>query len=63
MSEWPKCDALIGIYAKGFPLEKALDFVRLHKPIELNALREVPLGLRTSRCISALLEFGVFAAE
>jgi len=43
IEEWPKVECLIGFYSNGFPLEKAIDYVRLVKPIEINRLDKQPL--------------------
>jgi len=43
IEEWPKVECLIGFYSNGFPLEKAIDYVRLVKPIEVNRLDKQPL--------------------
>ena len=37
-NEWPKVECLIAFYSSGFPLEKAIEYVRLVKPIEINRL-------------------------
>jgi inositol hexakisphosphate/diphosphoinositol-pentakisphosphate kinase len=38
IEEWPKVECLIAFYSNGFPLEKAIDYVKLVKPIEINRL-------------------------
>ena len=38
IEEWPKVECLIAFYSSGFPLEKAIDYVKLVKPIEINRL-------------------------
>ena len=43
IEEWPKVECLIGFYSNGFPLEKAIEYVRLVKPIEINRLDKQPL--------------------
>jgi hypothetical protein len=35
---WPKCDCLIGFYATGYPLEKAQDYSKMHRPFVINDL-------------------------
>lgn len=38
IEEWPKVECLIAFYSGGFPLEKAIDYVKLVRPIEINRL-------------------------
>ncbi|CEM21967.1 unnamed protein product [Vitrella brassicaformis CCMP3155] len=38
VSEWPKVHCLIAFFSTGFPLDKAIDYVRKFKPITLNDL-------------------------
>jgi hypothetical protein len=59
VSEWPKCEALITIVAKGFPLEKALEFVKIHKPIEINKLSAVSVLLDRRRVYNRLKAWGL----
>jgi inositol-hexakisphosphate/diphosphoinositol-pentakisphosphate 1-kinase len=37
-TSWPKCDALIAFYSKGYPLQKVKEYVKICKPYILNDL-------------------------
>ena len=43
VKEWPKCEALICFYSGGFPIEKTLEYVKIHKPIQINDLESQKL--------------------
>jgi inositol hexakisphosphate/diphosphoinositol-pentakisphosphate kinase len=38
IEEWPFCHVLISFHSKGFPLAKAQDYVRYHRPFLINDL-------------------------
>ena len=38
ISEWHRVDILIGFYSFGFPLEKAIEYVKTYKPQMINDL-------------------------
>ena len=38
VEEWPICQCLIAFFSMGFPLEKALAYAKLRKPLLINDL-------------------------
>ena len=38
MENWPICDCLIAFHSKGFPLDKAIDYAALRRPMVINEL-------------------------
>ncbi|EKX73732.1 conserved hypothetical protein [Theileria equi strain WA] len=40
VSEWPIVECLIAFYSFKFPLEKAIEYVKLHRPVVLNDLEK-----------------------
>lgn len=47
--QWPVCDCLIAFFSKGFPLNKAIAYVNLRKPLLFNDL-ELQYHLQ-NRCV------------
>lgn len=39
IEDWPICHSIIAFYSKGFPLEKAIEYVKLRNPLVLNDLQ------------------------
>ena len=38
VDKWPVVDCLISFYSKGFPLDKAIAYAKLRKPLVINDL-------------------------
>lgn len=55
VEEWPTCHVLIAFYSKGYPLDKAMEYVDLRKPFTLNNLR-MQKTLMDRRSVYDLLE-------
>mmetsp|Transcript_18134 Transcript_18134/g.49488 ORF Transcript_18134/g.49488 Transcript_18134/m.49488 type:complete len:1368 (+) Transcript_18134:63-4166(+) len=55
VEEWPICHVLIAFFSKGYPLDKAKDYVRLRKPVILNGL-DMQETLQDRRKVYDLLE-------
>lgn len=54
VEEWPCCDVIIAFYSKGYPLQKAKEYVKLKKPFILNDL-DMQEQLKDRRCVYDLL--------
>uniref|UniRef100_A0A1X7UU03 Inositol hexakisphosphate and diphosphoinositol-pentakisphosphate kinase n=1 Tax=Amphimedon queenslandica TaxID=400682 RepID=A0A1X7UU03_AMPQE len=55
VEEWPYCDALIAFYSKGFPLDKALRYVKLKSPKMLVNDLEMQYALMDRRKVYDIL--------
>ncbi|XP_065559018.1 inositol hexakisphosphate and diphosphoinositol-pentakisphosphate kinase-like [Artemia franciscana] len=55
IEEWPVCNCLISFYSNGFPLEKAVEYVKLRKPYVINDL-EMQFDMQNRSKIYSFLE-------
>jgi len=54
IEEWPICDCLIAFFSVGFPLDKAVKYAKLRKPMLINDLEsQYDLLDRCALCVRA----------
>ena len=53
VEQWPVCDCLLAFFSEGFPLQKAVDYVKLRKPFVFNDL-DIQYTLQ-DRCVRVVV--------
>jgi inositol-hexakisphosphate/diphosphoinositol-pentakisphosphate 1-kinase len=59
IEEWPKCDALIAFFSKGYPLQKVKEYAALRKPFILNDLSMQDIIKDRRRIYDLLADMGI----
>lgn len=55
MEDWPLCDCLVSFHSKGFPLDKAIQYVNLRKPYIINNV-DMQYELQDRRKVYSILK-------
>jgi inositol hexakisphosphate/diphosphoinositol-pentakisphosphate kinase len=55
VEKWPHCDCLIAFHSKGFPLEKTIEYGKIHNPYIINNL-EAQFDIQDRRKVYQILE-------
>ncbi|XP_072020481.1 inositol hexakisphosphate and diphosphoinositol-pentakisphosphate kinase 2-like [Amphiura filiformis] len=59
VESWPECDSLISFFSSGFPLEKAIAYAKLRKPLVINDLEAQYSLLDRRKVYKILSEEGI----
>ncbi|XP_038045687.1 inositol hexakisphosphate and diphosphoinositol-pentakisphosphate kinase 2-like isoform X2 [Patiria miniata] len=59
VEQWPICDCLVSFFSQGFPLEKAIEYAKLRKPLVINDLEAQYNLLDRRKVYKILYEQGI----